>query len=164
MNNDVSSNNYIFVSTDTESVEGAPVSAHELVSFRLKHNLWPLYEKTRNRLSMRPGDNLLFYCGGNMKNSKRIIASAKIEKINISRNMAGFQEGKEFFTQTPHQLVKLEDIAVWKNPVILREILPQLECCPKNMSKWGVILHGGVRRISDADYNTIQEFSHKIKN
>ena len=153
-------NNYILVATDTESVKGARVSSKEIAAFRIEENLWPLYAGTRNRKMMAPGDRLLIYCGGTRAGARSIIASATIDKVADVRRPNSVAELQKFLSNSPSLMIEMTNIVVFTNPVSVRPILEKLDCCPSNLSKWGVIFFGGVRRISDADFAIISELGY----
>jgi hypothetical protein len=40
-------------------------------------------------------------------------------------------------------------------PVQFRLLLPRLEMCPRNLQKWGHILHGGDCAVSENDWRVL---------
>jgi hypothetical protein len=151
--------NYILTTSDAEQLTGGVYSAHRVVRFRLTKLEWPLYERTRNRKLIKSGDRLLIYCGGARAGRGHIVASAVVDSIFDVRRGRRLSEESEFISGNPDYVLILKDVSEFSKPVYFRDILPKLDCCPKNMSKWGVILHGGVRRISNSDFDTIRHQS-----
>jgi len=104
---------------------------------------------------MRPGDNVLIYCGGQSKKSKLIIAKSVIKKIDRHNARDELPEEVEFVTGNAFEIIRLSETNIFETPVNFKEALPKLSFCPSNMGKWGVVLHGGARRISADDFGML---------
>ena len=156
------SNYFILVAVDAETPEGKRVPAHALLDYRLGLKSWPLFQKTRNRFLMQPGDRLLFYCGGRQLNSRCLVARATIKSI---QPVSGTPTPEEmlFIVDHPAQMVELQDVTMFERALDFRSILPLLDCAPANQTKWGVLLHGGVRRISGKDYSAIIKYGEELR-
>ena len=146
---------FILIASDTETFNGATAPSFDVANLRLNHKYWPLHERTRNRKIMKPGDKVLIYCGGQKRNGKTVIATAKITKIYRKNNRDELPEENEFVTGNAYEIISLDDISMFPSPIKFRDVLPSLSICPANMGKWGVILHGGARRISGSDFSII---------
>ena len=147
--------NFLFVTTDSETVDGALASAASIIKFRLHSRLWPLYANTPHQKNLKKGDRILLYCGGSFPDRCKILASAEVQGVESIRNPLSVEETKRFLTGMPSTMVSLDKIVHFEAPVSLRNVLTQLECCPSNLTKWGVILHSGVRQLSDSDFKII---------
>lgn len=148
-------NNYILVAMDTERISGARAQSSEIADFRLDKGQWPLYSGSRNRKMMTEGDRLLVYCGGSRVGARTLIGSAVINGMREVRRPNSEAETQRFLTNSPSLMIEMREIIRFKHPVSIRPILEQLDFCPKNLAKWGVVFLGGVRRISDSDFDLI---------
>lgn len=153
--------NFLFVTTDAETVDGAAAPAVSIVNFRLQAGAWPLYANTPHQKNLKKGDRILLYCGGRFPDRGRILAAAEVRSLESVRNPMGVEETRRFLTGMPSTMVFIDKIQRFEAPVAIRDVLTQLECCPKNLAKWGVILHAGVRQLSDRDFKTIVLASRK---
>lgn len=147
--------NYLFVTTDSETVDGKAAPAISIIGYRLLAGQWPLYANTPHQKNLRKGDRILLYCGGRFPDRCKIVASAFVRGIEAVRNPHSVEETRRYLTGMPSTLVHLDKVSRFDPPVLIRDVLPRLECCPRNLSKWGVILHAGVRQLSDTDFDII---------
>lgn len=155
--------NYLFVTTDSETVDGKAAPAISIIGFRLLAGQWPLYANTPHQKNLRKNDRILFYCGGRFPDRCQIVATAVVRGIEAVRNPHSVEETRRYLTGMPSTLVLLDKVSRFGKPVLIREVLPRLECCPTNLAKWGVILHSGVRQLSDTDFDTIANASRAAK-
>jgi hypothetical protein len=139
---------------------GEALRADELVEFRLNVKQWPLYEKTRNRFALSPDDRLIFYCGGK-RSGGTIFGYGRVLDVVPLANKLLIDECRLTIGPTPKSMIILTDTNKFKTKVFLRTIVSQLECYPKNSNKWGMILQGGCRKISDHDWNYIIKAASK---
>ncbi len=146
---------FLLVTVDPDVSGGGTGRARDLIDARLESGVWPLYERTPNRSRISAGSKVAFYVGGKRDGSRRIVATAVIAETKRYRPGAPRPDPPEFLTETPDVLLLLEQIKVLKDPVVLRDVLPQLSICPKNMKTWGCILMGGVRAIPRADWKIL---------
>lgn len=154
--------NFLFVTTDSQTRSGDFARASQVAEFRLGIGEWPLYKNTRNQKSIQPGHRVLIYLGGRSASAGVVVATALVKEIRPVRSPRDSRESSEFFTDYPSSIMKLADVTRLPTHVVLRGVLPRLECCPKNMQKWGIILHGGVRQLSDHDFDLIVKESKRI--
>lgn len=147
---------FIMVASDAETVGGATADSFDIAMLRLKNSYWPLHERTRNRKVLKTGDKVLIYCGGKRKNGKKVIASALISKISKKPSRTKIPEEDNFVTGNAYEILCLSNIMLFESPVDFKSLLPELSFCPKNMEKWGVVLHGGARRILAPDFLKIE--------
>jgi len=138
---------FILVTTDQAASLTCPKrSARDIVRVRLNRGLWPLYERTPYRRGLRSGAAVALYAG------RFVIATATITGVIE----AGYRTlSDDTATESVAAHLRLENVS-WLDPAIdFRERLPRLTICPKNMSKWGIVLMGGIRGISCADWETL---------
>ena len=148
---------FLLITSDAEKIDGTTAPSFEIAKLRLDQKYWPLHERTRNRKIMKTGDEILIYCGGQSQGAKSIIARAEIDSIKKVSIRDSLPEEDLYVTGNAYETIYLRNI-LFINPVIkFREVLESLSICPKNMDKWGVILHGGARRISADDYAIIMQ-------
>lgn len=62
---------------------------------------------------------------------------------------------EDFLNPDPSSIIQLASVKALERPVRLLDVLAKLDCRPKNLRKWGVIVIGGARKISEADYRRI---------
>lgn len=106
---------------------------------RVKNKEWPIYNKTQNRKRLQIGDRLIFYKAGT--DGQKFLGIA-----TIGSNL----KEKSSFTSS----LDLNDIKIWKTPVEMKNAIKNLDFI-KNKENWGNYFQGGVRRISDTDFDTI---------
>ena len=106
---------------------------------RLDKRKWPIFHFTINRKRIRADDLAIFYKAG--AGGQKIIGKATTASAIISI------DGKLDF------YVKLKDVEQC-NDVSIRPLVKKLEFI-KNKQQWGGYLQGGVRPITEKDYETI---------
>jgi len=107
---------------------------------RVNEKKWPIFNRTPNRRSLMKDDLVVFYKAG-VKNAQEFIGKAELDS----------EAGKAGII---NYAVKLKNIEVWKNGVDIKHMLHELIFIG-NTSLWGIYMQGGVRRITEKDYNTI---------
>jgi len=148
-------NSFLLPTQDAEHIDGYKVAAIEIIRKRIEKRKWPLYERTRNRKQMARGDNLLFYVAGKKEKSGHVIGECRIENLKRDLRSAVFLDGDDILNDAASSMIELSNFKLFPNPVYLKGILKELDCCPKNITKWGVILYGGARKISYHDFSYI---------
>jgi hypothetical protein len=146
---------YIFVAIDAEDFSGASVAANDIAMGRIEKGLWPLFARTRCRRLIKAGDKVLIYIGGRKKNATKIIASCDVTAIKGAGRRSKTIDPVDVLTDAPASIVQLGNTKLFKQPTDFRMVLDKLEICPMNKTKWGSILIGGVRKISNNDYKTL---------
>ena len=100
------------------------------------------------------GARVLFYIS-NKKPGPQIIAKAEISSISNPRSGGTDPDAEAAI----HSILEFKDIERLDAPVDFKVALETLSFAPKNMKKWGVVVLGGCRYISDEDYKKILSFS-----
>lgn len=144
--------NWIFVATNHPSEE---LSGRQILQQRVADSFWGLGEKTPNRKTLRQGDRILFYVG-----SPECVfaANATLATDSFSLTPAQKEEfghGRQFFRADYG--VMLENASIWPTIKSIRELASSLEFTGRR-SDFGVFLQGGVRGISDEDYDLITNY------
>lgn len=124
--------------------------AYTLVMKRLERRQWPIYEKTRLRENMVPGVRVAFYVAGKREHRGEIVATATVQGRRDVR--AQRTDPPEYLTEQPDLILELDSVEILPRPVVLREFVPKLSFCPKDLKNWGSALQGGVRRLTDRDW------------
>lgn len=145
-------NYYIFVVSDSEYIDGTIASGYNIAIHRLENKIWPLYRGTRNRLSIAAEDRALIYIGGSKQQSGKVIGSCSIKRVERKLRRFSQVDPDNILTEPAEMLLHIGEIEIFCLPKHFRDVLPKLDCKPRNMQKWGVILLGGLRRISKNDY------------
>ena len=110
---------------------------------RLAKKRWPVYEKTMYVDKLKKKDKILFY-----------LAGTEMHKFAGSAVAGLLSEDKK------GRFVKIDSIQIWKKPVEIKKIMGNLEII-KNPKYYGAYLAGGIKRLSEADYNFISEIGTK---
>jgi len=145
-------NYWIFVVTDAK-IKGKEKKGIEIFEQRISDAFWGIGEKTQNRTKLKKGDNVVFYLGG--REGQKFLgtcALASAYRKLSKQEKKKLSHGSPFF-QANHG-VKITDVEVWDTP---RPIHPLIEGLGfiANPRVWGTYLQGGVRAISEDDYNLI---------
>src|SRR5258708_26910777 len=123
----------------------------EVANGRLERGIWPLYERTRNRDALVPGARVAIYVG----RKAQIIATAVVQEV-ITPGRRGIQvDAPEFLTPPASRVLRLSRIVRLDTPVQFRLLLPRLEMCPRNLQKWGSIVHGDDCAVSENDWRVL---------
>jgi len=106
---------------------------------RIKNKSWPIFNRTRYRKDIRPGDVVIFYKAGSI--GQRFIGKAEIGSEVEKSGSIDYS-------------VQLKNTQVWKKSVKIRNILHELAFI-RNPSVWGFHLQGGIARITERDHDLI---------
>lgn len=146
---------FILVTNDPEKAAGGRGSAQELLLARLEKGSWPLYARTRCRGQIDIGSRLAFYVGGGGNLAGHIVATARAANKRTTGRRDELIDPVEFVTSHPDIVLELEQVEMLSQPVFFRDLLPSLSFCPSNMSKWGIVLMGGARAVSEEDWRIL---------
>ncbi|MEH6697273.1 MAG: hypothetical protein V7672_01100 [Brevundimonas sp.] len=143
---------YVFVASDTYEDNGRRVPAHETVERRLKELRWPIYSSTRHKTHLRPGDHVAVYLAGMGANRQCFVAKAVIKNITSATRA---QKYSELIGAEVELIVELEQVSAIEPAKPILSISKELSFFPIGNPRWGPILMGGCRRISNEDYGVI---------
>lgn len=105
---------------------------------------------------MRPGAHLALYVGGTRKLSGHIVATARIGAVApASRQISHIDPLKYLQLEPAAVVLTLTRATYLEQPIMFRDRLPSLSFCPKNMSKWGIVLHGGAKQLNEEDWDAL---------
>ena len=148
---------FILVTSDPRTQNGRKAWARSLVRDRLQRAKWPIYERTRHRDEFAPGVGVLFYIGGSRREAGTVVASAEVSSVRDWCYDDGLVDPARYQTPLPTKVLHLRNIEWLQRPFKFREALEGLSFCPKNLTKWGVVLIGGVRQVTQRDWDILLE-------
>jgi hypothetical protein len=125
--------------------------AYRLAMHRVERGQWPIYERTRNRNAFVPGLRLCVYIAGSGASGGLIVATATVRRVRPWRSGAAL-DPSAYATEVPHLVVELGDAGLLPTPVRFKDVLPRLSFAPADLSRWGPLLQGGSRRLSQEDW------------
>lgn len=145
---------FILIKHPSETTSGRIMSATDASMALLEWGFCPLFEKTRCRLMVQPGHSVLIYTAGQCSDARKVIASAQVANVlqwkrPLSVSCPIFLEG------IPVSALQLTNIRWFSQPVVFTDHLDELSFIPANRQKWGVAMMGGMRSISQPDYQTL---------
>ena len=143
--------NYCLITTDSKE------EAYDIFLKRINERKWPLYERTSHINEFMERDNLVFYIAKNGKNSKSLVASASVNKVEKLDDLVGDPDNK--FKMLSYYL-HLENILIFKKPIGIKELVNNLEFI-KNKKNYGLDMLTGVVKISQNDFNYIIKNDYK---
>jgi hypothetical protein len=143
--------NWIFIVTG-HKFEGTYISPEEVLSTRLHDSFWGLGEKTPNRRSLMKGDSVIFYMG---LPRKAFVAQATLASDSFTMSPDDLQKyGHNSGFYKSEYGVLLQDCLNWQTPIAAVDVIPGLEFI-ENKEFWYSYFQGGVRQLSDHDYQLI---------
>lgn len=144
-------NYWIFIVTE-HKINSETFTAEEIFNQRMEDKFWGLGEKTPNRKNLTKGDKIIFYIGL----PKKIFAgTATLASSSFKLNddhKKNYGHGKQVYMADYGVL--LENIEKWENPKNVEGLVPKLNFI-ENKEFWFSYFQGGVRQISEDDFNTI---------
>jgi hypothetical protein len=148
-------NHFIFIVTDTENISGKRTSANDICSSRMSKKMWPLFERTYHRKTIKKGDVCIFYIGGYKDNCQHVVAIGNIESSVPWTKKIGLIDHEDVLSGHPYTVLNLTNINILSKPVNIKNLLGELSFIPPNKAKWGLALQGGVRKIIQTDFEII---------
>lgn len=142
---------WIFTTTSHKTNRGF-LAARDIFNRRTSDCFWGLGEKTPNRNNLTEGDKVVFYIGIPEKvfAATATLATSPFKLDEVQKRKLG--HGIDFFTT--EYGVTLKDIDTWAIPKSVEELLPFLRFI-ENKEFWYSYFQGGVRQISEEDFETI---------
>ncbi len=131
---------------------GNSVPAREIFETRMRDAFWGIGERTPNRQSLDAGDRVIFYVGipeavfaGSATLATSIFRLQYEERLRFSHDRKIFKADYG---------VRLSGVHIWNNPIKAQGKITSLSFV-ENVQFWGSYFQGGIRGISDADYETL---------
>jgi hypothetical protein len=149
---EIAMNNYLFIISDRLDSEGKKVTGREVYDFLMDKKVWGLHPTTQHRAVIGKGDRAIFYlsgAGGGFIGTGVVASTAYVDKSGESDNWW-------FNRSEVNYRVDLTDIDKWNKTKPIQPVLAELSFIKNKKTKnWGAYLQGGVRKITDDDYNVI---------
>lgn len=124
----------------------------EIFSLRMKDQFWGIGEKTPNRNNIKKGDKVVYYLGLPIKGFCGVATLASSSFELNEKHKEKFGHGKNFYK--PPYGVLLEEVETWNKPKHAETLIPLLSFI-ENKEYWFSYFQGGVRQISEEDYQVI---------
>jgi len=106
---------------------------------RMNEKKWPIFAHTLNRKRIMKNDLVVFYKAGT--DGHKFLGSAELDSETEK-------------TEKIDSTVKLKNIKIFKTGVDIKDILHELIFI-RSPSIWGNYLQGGIRTITERDFDTI---------
>ena len=146
-------NNYfITVTSDQIDLNEKIVSAHKIISRRIKRKKFPIYDATTYRDKIKVGDICYMYLAGQKENKHHILGSFKVKEIILNERIVEFDD---VLSSIPYKYLVMGDAKVFAKPLYVKAIIEELEFI-KNKIKWGVFFQGGIRKIGENDMKLLE--------
>ena len=133
------------------------VPAASVIAQRIETKVWPLYKHTGNRRLLAKNDICLIYAAGKpvgKHGAQAFFGSVLVTDIRMPGRRA---LEAPYYEEPPATLLEFKVRELYIPLVEIRPLLDNLSFVPKDRSRWGAALRGGCRRISKADFNTIEQ-------
>ncbi|MEA1981853.1 MAG: endonuclease NucS [candidate division Zixibacteria bacterium] len=139
--------------TVTRKKDGSDkIAADEIFKIRMQDKFWGVGEKTPNRKNLEKDDVVIFYVGiPSMVLSGEAVLASESFKLDIEQKNKYCH--KQSYLTTDYG-VFLEKIQIWSKPIEIKPIIENLNFID-NKEFWFAYLQGGIRQISEKDYNII---------
>jgi predicted RNA-binding protein len=138
-------NYWIFIVTDKPSL-----LAKEIYNTRMNDNFWGLNEGTPNRKNIRKGDKVIFCEGTRQFLGTATIGSDVFQLTDEQKDEVS--HGIDFYRASYG--VKLTDVVIWEESKDVKNYLESLSFIT-DKEKYPVYFQGGVKRITNSEYNSI---------
>lgn len=149
--------NFILVSSDGFTDSGAETSAYNICLARIRKGRWPIYSSTPHNKNLKKNDGFLIYVAGKKVNKQNFILSFKAKEIITKKNE---------IMNVDHKILKLTnpypDKEIAFEPGEINKMIPihsYLDILDhtknRHSEKWGSLMMGGVKKISDHDFKLV---------
>lgn len=146
---------YLLLKRQDFAKNGSLLSARDSAKALLNAGFWPLYRQTPCKSQVSPGQKALIYLAGAEQESQHVIASVTIDHVVT---WSAKTHGKQYpliLDNEPSLVLMLKNIVLFDKPVSVKAHLDKLDFVPKNRSKWGASLIGGMKSLSMNDYQLL---------
>jgi len=144
--------NYWIFTAAPYNANGESFTARQIYDRRMQDKFWGLGASTRHRKNVRKGDQVVFYVArpeqvfaGTAQLASDCFDLSPEERSNLSH-------GTSFFA-ADHG-VRLETVETWPKPHPMAPLASTLQFV-KNPAQWWTHLQGGIREVSESDYEQI---------
>ncbi len=150
---------YILVASDVGRNCRFLPSGMDVAMHRLNLGMWGLNSRTANRRGIKSGEKALVYISGGGPYSQHLVASctfvsdAKLSTWDIRQDVDA--PNKKGYMM-PEYYVRLNDVEIFKRPLPMVDLVSNLNFI-KDKEDWWRYLQGGVRKISQSDYQHVSD-------
>lgn len=146
---------FILIKRGGSTRTGERVTAMEAAKLLLECGLWPLWERTRCRKMLGAGNRVLIYLAGSEVGCGKVVASAVVDAVEPWSVRRHHTRYPLILDETPDRVLSLTEVKFFRKPVSVRDKLDQLSFTSSNRAKWGSAFMGGVRSVSQEDYEVL---------
>lgn len=149
---------FILITNDQSSLSGSIVPAIMIVKFRLTKGSWPIYPGTKSRDKLKVNDKCFVYVAGRSDFRQNFVSYFTVKAIRESKYSSNNLEENELRLSTPMPIKTLifEPTDILK-PIYIKDIMKKLDFTKKASTKWGTLMMGGVKIISNNDSQLLLE-------
>jgi hypothetical protein len=150
---------YLMICSDKYSATGAIISAYDYVRSTLAKSIWHLFQRTSYKDSIAVGDHLFFYIAGAKSHAGQVVGNALVVRDRDIR-VPSFDE----FGNPIYRTLELDDVEIYSNPFNLRQKIHLLslgESAAEAGNKWGSVLMGGAKILTENDAHIISKEANK---
>jgi|APSaa5957512493_1039668.scaffolds.fasta_scaffold75710_2 predicted RNA-binding protein len=126
-------------------------SAIDIFNKRIEEKKYPLYPRTPNLNEIKDDDEVMFYIAGAGKERQSFVGQAIIQKVETP---------KEFLVDPDkdnYEVIKylwFKKIKIFETSKNIQSIIDKLDFV-KNKNNYGTYLMGGVKKLTQKDFNLI---------
>jgi predicted RNA-binding protein len=149
---------FILITNDQSSLSGSTVPAIKIVKFRLTKGSWPIYPGTKSKDKIKVNDKCIIYIAGRLEHRQNFVSYITVKAIRESKYSSNNVEENELRLSTPMPIKTLifEPTDILK-PIYIKDIMKKLDFTKKASTKWGTLMMGGVKIISNNDSRLLLE-------
>ena len=141
--------NYYVLGTSDSSTK----NAYNILMKRLEEKKYPLYTRTPHLHRIQSNDEVVFYLAGKKDKAQNFLGQAIVGSIETSSELLVDPDKEKYVVE---EYLILDKIKIFKAPVHIKSIITKLDFII-NKSNYGVYFMGGVKKISEKDFNLIQQ-------
>lgn len=148
---------FLLIASDIVPFDGPKIRAPQVYALMMEHQCWELSERSPFRKEMKPGDTFVFYLGG--QHGRYIAGEAKlageIQPITKESPVTFDRNQVPFFTLR----VPVTDIVRYKPRSTSIDTIAKLsfvKASDVERKYIGLLLRGGVRKLTDGDLKIIR--------
>jgi len=138
---------YICIVADHTNPDGGKVRGKDIYLSLMAKSAWGLHPTVAARAKLKQGDGIVFYLSGNYE----FLGTAEVASEPYQDKTG---ESKDWYLNPDTYRVDLLDVQIWERPKPIKPLLATLSFI-KNTASWGTYLQGGIRKVTEVDFNTI---------
>ena len=145
--------NYLLICSDKHDEYGKTIGAKDYVHNMLSRSVWNLYQRTSFRDAITSGDRVFFYIAGEKEDSGHVVAEAEVLKDDTVRT----SKFDEYGSAISKVLILINE-KIYAKSSNLKSVIRKLSIGKKvdgAGKKWGSVLMGGAKKLTDDDVRVI---------